>query len=84
MLRAQRTVLGLVPSEGTGRDPEGSLLQRVWSLGRRRFDLDLLGSLDARTKESVGSVGQHTGEGWDCPQYLPAASAPRRPHPQRL
>ncbi|MBC9731580.1 hypothetical protein [Streptomyces sp. TRM68367] len=49
-------------------------------LGPRRFDLDLLGSLDARTKESVGSAG----EGWDCPQYLPAASAPRRPHPQRL
>ncbi|WP_327590919.1 glycoside hydrolase family 32 protein [Nonomuraea sp. NBC_00507] len=29
------------------------------------------GPFDARTKEPVGGTGLHTGEGWECPQYLP-------------
>ncbi|MFF3741185.1 glycoside hydrolase family 32 protein [Streptomyces sp. NPDC002566] len=33
-----------------------------------------LGPFDAREPEPVGDAGQHTGEGWECPQYLPAES----------
>ncbi|WAU82884.1 glycoside hydrolase family 32 protein [Streptomyces sp. Qhu-G9] len=34
------------------------------------------GPFDAREPEPVGSTGLHTGEGWECPQYLPAAHGP--------
>ncbi|MFC8434148.1 glycoside hydrolase family 32 protein [Streptomyces sp. NPDC057253] len=34
------------------------------------------GPFDAREPESVGDAGLHTGEGWECPQYLPAGSGP--------
>ncbi|MDN0193495.1 glycoside hydrolase family 32 protein [Streptomyces sp. S.PNR 29] len=40
-------------------------------------DLDTwtyLGLFDAREQEPVGDTGLHTGEGWECPQYLPARS----------
>jgi beta-fructofuranosidase len=43
-------------------------------------DLDhwtYLGPFDARKQEPVGDSGLHTGEGWECPQYLPAQ--PGRP-----
>ncbi|MBN0048209.1 glycoside hydrolase family 32 protein [Streptomyces actuosus] len=33
-----------------------------------------LGPFDARTQEPVGGTDLHTGEGWECPQYLPASS----------
>jgi beta-fructofuranosidase len=33
-----------------------------------------LGSFDAREQEPVGGTDLHTGEGWECPQYLPAQS----------
>lgn len=29
------------------------------------------GLFDARRQEPVGGTGLHTGEGWECPQYLP-------------
>ncbi|WP_458243608.1 glycoside hydrolase family 32 protein [Streptomyces sp. MAI_2237] len=32
------------------------------------------GPFDARRQEPVGSTGLHTGEGWECPQYLPPRS----------
>ncbi|MFE2063314.1 glycoside hydrolase family 32 protein [Streptomyces sp. NPDC059467] len=38
-------------------------------------DLDewtYLGPFDAREQQPVGDSGLHTGEGWECPQYLPA------------
>ncbi|MFR9795740.1 glycoside hydrolase family 32 protein [Streptomyces sp. MS06] len=31
-----------------------------------------LGLFDARRQEQVGDTELHTGEGWECPQYLPA------------
>lgn len=33
-----------------------------------------LGPFDAREQEPVGGTDLHTGEGWECPQYLPAQS----------
>ncbi|WP_030946999.1 glycoside hydrolase family 32 protein [Streptomyces sp. NRRL S-646] len=33
-----------------------------------------LGPFDARAQEPVGDSGLHTGEGWECPQYLPPQS----------
>ncbi|MEU6251531.1 glycoside hydrolase family 32 protein [Streptomyces sp. NPDC047043] len=33
-----------------------------------------LGPFDAREQEPVGGTDLHTGEGWECPQYLPASS----------
>ncbi|MFE7896439.1 glycoside hydrolase family 32 protein [Streptomyces sp. NPDC057424] len=33
-----------------------------------------LGLFDARRQEPVGGTDLHTGEGWECPQYLPAQS----------
>ncbi|MFH0243927.1 glycoside hydrolase family 32 protein [Streptomyces sp. HK10] len=33
-----------------------------------------LGPFDARDREPVGDTGLHTGEGWECPQYLPPQS----------
>lgn len=33
-----------------------------------------LGLFDAREQEPVGGSDLHTGEGWECPQYLPAQS----------
>ncbi|MFG3292614.1 glycoside hydrolase family 32 protein [Streptomyces sp. NPDC048179] len=36
-------------------------------------DWTYLGPFDARGQEPVGTgTGLHTGEGWECPQYLPA------------
>ncbi|TQJ87948.1 glycoside hydrolase family 32 protein [Streptomyces sp. SLBN-31] len=32
---------------------------------------NLRGPFDARRQEPVGVTGLHTGEGWECPQYLP-------------
>ncbi|MDQ0958487.1 beta-fructofuranosidase [Streptomyces sp. B4I13] len=32
------------------------------------------GPFDAREQEPVGGTELHTGEGWECPQYLPAQS----------
>ena len=40
-------------------------------------DLDTwtyLGPFSAREQQQVGDTGLHTGEGWECPQYLPAQS----------
>ncbi|MEU1184647.1 glycoside hydrolase family 32 protein [Streptomyces sp. NPDC005820] len=34
------------------------------------------GPFAAREKQGVGGAGLHTGEGWECPQYLPAADGP--------
>jgi beta-fructofuranosidase len=31
------------------------------------------GPFDARRPQPVGGTGHHTGDGWECPQYLPAA-----------
>ncbi|WP_442817142.1 glycoside hydrolase family 32 protein [Streptomyces sp. NBC_01334] len=33
-----------------------------------------LGPFEAREQEPVGGTDLHTGEGWECPQYLPAQS----------
>ncbi|WP_432075392.1 glycoside hydrolase family 32 protein [Streptomyces wuyuanensis] len=40
----------------------------------------LQGPFDARRQEPVGHTGLHTGEGWECPQYLP----PQSGHPGAL
>ncbi|MEU2282076.1 glycoside hydrolase family 32 protein [Streptomyces sp. NPDC013178] len=37
-------------------------------------DWTYLGPFDAREQEPVGGTGLHTGEGWECPQYLPPRS----------
>ncbi|MEU5594914.1 glycoside hydrolase family 32 protein [Streptomyces sp. NPDC020298] len=37
-------------------------------------DWTYLGPFDAREQEPVGATGLHTGEGWECPQYLPPQS----------
>ncbi len=34
------------------------------------------GPFTAREKQGVGDAGQHTGEGWECPQYLSATDGP--------
>ncbi|WP_329234524.1 glycoside hydrolase family 32 protein [Streptomyces canus] len=34
------------------------------------------GPFAARGKEPINGSGLNTGEGWECPQYLPAASGP--------
>ncbi|MFJ8208952.1 glycoside hydrolase family 32 protein [Streptomyces sp. NPDC096033] len=33
-----------------------------------------LGPFEARPQEPAGTTGLHTGEGWECPQYLPPQS----------
>ncbi|SCK41541.1 beta-fructofuranosidase [Streptomyces sp. WMMB 322] len=37
-------------------------------------DWTYLGPFDSRKQEPVGGTGLNTGEGWECPQYLPAQS----------
>ncbi|MEW2417868.1 glycoside hydrolase family 32 protein [Streptomyces sp. NPDC046866] len=36
-----------------------------------------LGPFEGREQEPVGGTGLHTGEGWECPQYLPPRSGHR-------
>ena len=61
-----RMLVGAALADGRGT----ALLYESPDLGTWTY----LGPFDARKQEPVGGTALHTGEGWECPQYLPGES----------